>query len=69
VHKFDEGSVFFVACTPSNRPVFVKWKAVGESKYEDLFFVRAGPQTEGLSMRQTMAYIQDHFGSLGSHSG
>lgn len=68
VHKFDEGTVFSVACTPSNRPVFLKWKAPGESKHEDLFFVRAGPQTEALSMRQTMTYVQDHFGPLGSRN-
>jgi DNA-binding response OmpR family regulator len=58
-------SVFAVSCKPSNRPVFVKWKASGESRHQDLFFVRAGPQTEQLGTRQALAYIQDHFRNAG----
>ncbi len=61
VHKFKSGTVFSISCTPSTRPVFISWKAPGESTSQDLFFVRAGPQTESLSTRQALEYIKNHF--------
>lgn len=57
----DSHSVLLISCRPSTRPVFVKWKSPGESQYQDLFFVRTGPQTEQLGTRQVIAYVADHF--------
>jgi CheY-like chemotaxis protein len=57
----DEKFIFSVQCLPSNRPVFVKWKANGQSKADELFYVRVGPQTELLGIRQAITYIEDHF--------
>jgi DNA-binding response OmpR family regulator len=56
-----EKTICVVRCRPSNRPVFVRWKNAGESQHQELFFVRAGPQTEQLGTRQALAYITDHF--------
>jgi DNA-binding response OmpR family regulator len=53
--------IFAVRCRQSTRPVFMKWKSAGESKVQELFFVRAGPQTEQLGTRQALAYINSHF--------
>ncbi|NMF87076.1 response regulator [Aromatoleum petrolei] len=53
--------IFVVNCRQSNRPVFLKWKSSGESRAQELFFVRAGPQTEQLGTRQALAYINSHF--------
>lgn len=53
--------VFSVRCLPSNRPVFLKWKVAGQSKADDLFYVRVGPQTDLLGIRQAITYIEDHF--------
>lgn len=61
MHVFRNGTVFSVGCKSSNRPVFLKWKSGNDSKGEDLFFVRAGPQTECLSTRQAVEYIKGHF--------
>jgi DNA-binding response OmpR family regulator len=55
------GTVFGVFCRPSNRPVFVKWKASGESAHNELFFVRNGPQTDSLNSRQVLSYTADRF--------
>ncbi|MGY0611266.1 RNA-binding domain-containing protein [Luteimonas sp. A501] len=65
----DSHSVFMVSCRPSTRPVFAKWKSPGESQYQDLFFVRTGPQTEQLGTRQVIAYIADHFSEARRPSG
>jgi CheY-like chemotaxis protein len=56
-----EKNLFRVDCKPSSKPVFLRWKAANESKTQDLFFVRAGPQTELLGTRQAVDYIDDHF--------
>lgn len=56
-----EVSIFSVSCKPSKRPVFVRWKFPGDSRHQELFFVRAGPQTEQLGTRQAVSYISDHF--------
>lgn len=53
--------IFSVSCLPSNRPVFLKWKAAGQSKADELFYVRVGPQTDLLGIRQAITYIEDHF--------
>ncbi|SFN91297.1 response regulator [Nitrosospira briensis] len=53
--------IFVIRCSQSSRPVFLKWKSPGESKAQELFFVRAGPQTEQLGTRQALAYINSHF--------
>ncbi|SFS29053.1 response regulator [Pseudomonas sp. NFACC42-2] len=57
----DEKFIFSVRCLPSNRPVFLKWKATGQSKADELFYLRVGPQTELLGIRQAITYIEDHF--------
>lgn len=53
--------IFVVGCRQSSRPVFLRWKSPGDSKAQELFFVRAGPQTEQLGTRQALAYIKSHF--------
>ena len=57
----DESSVFSISCSNSDRPVFVRWKYTGESRHQEIFFVRAGPQTEQLGTRQAVSYISTHF--------
>ncbi|MCU0071169.1 response regulator [Pseudomonas koreensis] len=59
--EVDNKFVFSVRCLPSNRPVFLKWKTAGQNKAEELFYVRVGPQTDLLGIRQAIAYIEDHF--------
>ncbi|MEE5164840.1 response regulator [Pseudomonas alliivorans] len=61
VIEIDDKFVFSVSCLRSNRPVFLKWKVSGKSKSDELFYVRIGPQTELLGIRQAIAYIEDHF--------
>lgn len=53
--------VFVVICMHSAKPTYVKWRAPGESRATEHFYVRAGPQTELLGTRQAVAYIQEHF--------
>ena len=55
------GVVFCVNCLPSNRPVFMKGNGGEGGARGDMFFVRAGPQTEALNFRQALDYIDDHF--------
>lgn len=55
------GDIFRVDCKASGKPVFVTWKAAKELRTQELFYVRAGPQTEHLGTRQALAYIDDHF--------
>lgn len=54
-------NIFRIDCKPSRVPVFLRWKVANESKVQDIFFIRAGPQTEQLGTRQALGYIQDHF--------
>ncbi|MDQ0665745.1 response regulator [Pseudomonas sp. W2I6] len=61
VIESDEKFIFSVRCLPSNRPVFLKWKAIGQSKADELFYLRVGPQTELLGIRQAITYIEGHF--------
>ncbi|BBP56312.1 hypothetical protein PHLH3_59380 [Pseudomonas sp. St386] len=61
VIEINDRFVFSVNCLRSNRPVFLKWKVAGQSKSDELFYVRIGPQTELLGIRQAIAYIEDHF--------
>lgn len=61
VIKVDDKFVFSLTCLPSNRPVFLKWKVAGQNKNDELFYVRIGPQTDLLGIRQAIAYIEDHF--------
>jgi CheY-like chemotaxis protein len=61
IHETGLGTVFGVFCRPSDRPVFLKWKASGESTYNELFFVRNGPQTDSLNSRQVLSYTADRF--------
>ena len=56
-----EKNLFRGDCRPSAKPVYLRWKAANETKIQDLFFVRAGPQTELLGTRQAVDYIDDHF--------
>lgn len=56
-----EGEVFQVDCRPSGKPIFLRWKAANESKAQELFYIRAGPQTEQLGTRQALTYIAEHF--------
>lgn len=53
--------VFVVTCTRSPKPAFLKWRAPGENRGTEHFYVRAGPQTELLGTRQAVAYIKEHF--------
>ncbi|MEB3440585.1 response regulator [Pseudomonas sp. A2] len=53
--------IFHVRSLQSNRPVFLKWKSAGQSKVEEHFYVRVGPQTDLLGIRQALTYIEDHF--------
>ena len=57
----DNKFVLSVLCNASNRPVFLKWKESGEPNYQDIFYIRAGPQTERLGTRQAIEYIKDHY--------
>lgn len=59
--KVNESFIFCVSCLPSNRPAFLKWKSKGQAKADELFYVRIGPQTELLGIRQAVTYIEDHF--------
>lgn len=59
--RFEDKHIFLVNCLASNRPVYLKWKQSGQQRPEDLFFVRVGPQTDLLSIRQAITYIGDHF--------
>ena len=61
VAPLDQGTVFFVSCKPSEKPVFVKWKESGQPKGNEYFYVRTGPQTEMFGMRQALTYINAHF--------
>lgn len=61
LHSVSGLKVFSVLCRPSLKPVYVSWKNTGESQRKDLFFVRAGPQTESLGTKQAVTYITTHF--------
>lgn len=61
VVSIGERSVFSISCTNSDRPAFLRWKNAGESRHQEIFFVRAGPQTEQLGTRQAVSYISTHF--------
>ena len=50
-------SVFVVEVRPSSAPVYLKSKSGDE---ED-FFVRTGPQTVRLSVRDVVEYTKNHF--------
>lgn len=54
-------SIFHVVCSKSDRPIFLRWKSAGEGRYQELFYVRVGPQTDLLGVRQALAYIEGHF--------
>lgn len=57
----EEKTIFQVTCKASNHPIFLKWKMSGESNHQEIFYVRAGPQTELLNTKQVIVYIQDHY--------
>ena len=57
----DNKIVFSILCKSSVKPVFLKWKASGDAEFQELFYIRAGPQTERLSTRQIVNYINSHF--------
>jgi len=59
--EIKDKQIFIIHCLPSNRPVFLKWKSTGQNKAEELFYVRVGPQTDLLGIRQAITYIEDHF--------
>ena len=61
IRKIDGTPILRIDCRRALRPVFVKWKETGREKVDDLFFVRAGPQTESLTLPQALRYIPDHF--------
>ena len=61
VTQAEGARVFIVACSRSARPVYLKWRTPGEARAAELFYVRAGPQTELLGTRQAVAFIQEHF--------
>ncbi|NWE18216.1 response regulator [Pseudomonas sp. P7548] len=61
--EIDGKSVFHVSCSKSNLPAFLKWKFQGDSKAQEMFYVRVGPQTESLGTRQALSYIESHFSS------
>lgn len=60
VSNLDKG-IFRIDCKASGSPIFIKWKGAKESKLQEFFYVRAGPQTEQLGTRQALSYIADHF--------
>jgi Putative DNA-binding domain len=51
-----------VAVQESLEPVFVRWKAVGESKEQKKFYVREGPKTSDLDNESTWHYIKNRWG-------
>lgn len=59
--KIDGKSILRVDCRASPRPVYVRWKHSGKETDTDLFFVRTGPKTEMLDIRQAVQYISSHF--------
>lgn len=58
----DGKSVFRVECRKSDEPVYVQWKSEGGGKSSEMFFVRAGPRTEQLGLRDTVRYVKEVFG-------
>lgn len=61
LHSVSGLNVFSILCKPSSKPVYVNWKYPGQSQHQELFFVRAGPQTENFSTKQAVDYITENF--------
>lgn len=61
LEKIDGKNILRVDCRPSRRPVYVRWRQSGGEAEMSLFFVRTGPKTESLDIRQAVQYIADHF--------
>jgi DNA-binding response OmpR family regulator len=55
------GRVLRIDCRKSSQPIYVRWKIDGENRSTELFFVRTGPKTERLDLRDAIQYIQDNF--------
>ena len=62
--KIGAKSILQVNCRASPRPVYVRWKQSGHAVEADMFFVRTGPKTEMLDIRQAVQYIAGHFKSI-----
>ena len=59
--EVDNKSVFYVSCSKSDSPIFLNWKSSGHAKKQELFYVRTGPRTDLLGIRQALAYIESNF--------
>jgi len=57
----DGKSVYVVRCQKSDVPVFLKYKRVGSKEKDEEFFVRTGPSSARLGMRDALDYIRKNF--------
>ncbi len=53
--KVEGKSIFHVLCNKSDTAIYLSWR------HQDLFYVRVGPQTDLLGIRQAVSYIKKHF--------
>lgn len=56
LEKVDGGTVCHVKCLRSPRPVFLRQKGFGEE-----FFIRTGPSSASLEIREALEYISERF--------
>lgn len=56
LEKFNEKTVCRVHCLPSPKPVFLRQKGFDEALY-----IRIGPSTGSLEIREALKYISEHF--------
>jgi hypothetical protein len=62
IERVQDKLCWIVTVDPSPTPVFVRWKAAGESKEQKKFFVREGPKTSDLDNERTWRYIKNKWG-------
>ena len=62
IEAVQDNLCWIVTVDPSPQPVFVRWKAAGESKEQKRFFVREGPKTSDLDNERTWRYIRNKWG-------
>lgn len=65
IESLADERIFVVTCRPASRPAFLRWKLPGETRVQEHFYVRAGPQTELFGTRQALSYISNHFSDQG----
>jgi len=56
LEKIDGGTVCHVRCMRSSKPVFLKQKGFGEE-----FYIRTGPSSASLEIREALNYISERF--------